>query len=94
MDPYRSKILSSLNGRSALNSTFSLNSQREICLAKTCGKGGYSSSTKQSKPRAKKFLNSGGEVVDQALLTPVQIVDIYFELYAKRWGMSPETNVK
>ena len=89
MDPYRSKILSSLNGRSALNSTFSLNSQREICLAKTCGKGGYSSSTKQSKPRAKKFLNSGGEVVDQALLTPVQIVDIYFELYAKRWGHEP-----
>lgn len=49
---------------------------------------------KQSKPRAKKFLNSGGEVVDQALLTPVQIVDIYFELYAKRWGMNPETSVK
>lgn len=46
--PYRSKILSAINGRSTLNSTFSLNSQREICLAKTCGKGGYSSSTKKS----------------------------------------------
>lgn len=36
--PYRSKILSSLNGRSTLNSTFSLNSQREICLAKPAAK--------------------------------------------------------
>lgn len=88
--PFRSKILSAINNRSTLNSTFSLNSQREICLAKTCGKGGYSSSTKNSRNRElKKFLNSGGEVVDQTLLTPIQLVDIYFELHAKRWGEEP-----
>ncbi|HEJ9094858.1 TPA: GNAT family N-acetyltransferase [Serratia odorifera] len=88
--PYRSKILSRINGRCTLNATFSLNSHREICLAKTCGKGGYSASTKNSRNRElKKFLSSGGEVVDQALLTPTQIVDIYFELYAKRWGERP-----
>lgn len=88
--PYRTKILSVINGRSTLNSTFSLNSQREICLAKTCGKGGYSSSTKNSRNRElKKFLNSGGEVVDQALLTPIELVDVYFKLYAMRWGEEP-----
>ncbi|MEM5442345.1 GNAT family N-acetyltransferase [Serratia marcescens] len=89
--PYRSKILSSINGCSVINSTFSLNSQREICLAKTCGKGGYSSSTKNSRNRElKKFLNSGGDVVDQALLTPIQLADIYLELFEKRWGVKPD----
>ena len=32
-----------------------------------------------------KTVNSGGEVVDQALLTPVQIVDISFAV-AKHWA--------
>ncbi|MBH1932022.1 GNAT family N-acetyltransferase [Serratia rubidaea] len=88
--PYRSKILSSINGRSVLNSTFSLNSHREICLAKSCGKGGFSSSTKNSRNRElKKFLKSGGEAVEQSQLTPAQLVDIYFDLHGKRWGKDP-----
>ncbi len=89
--PFRSKILSSVNRSSVLNATFSLNSHREICLAKTCGKGGYSSSTKSSRNRElKKFLESGGSIVDQALLTSTQLVDIYLELFGKRREKKPD----
>lgn len=44
----------------------------------------------QQKPRIKKFLNSGGDVVDQALLTPNQLADIYLELFERRWGVKPD----
>ncbi|WP_261135938.1 antimicrobial resistance protein Mig-14 [Serratia quinivorans] len=88
--PFKTKMLSSLNDKNTRNATFKLNSQRAICLAKGCGKGGFSSSTKSSRRRElNRFLNAGGEIVDQANFSPEQLATIYFELYEKRWGETP-----
>ncbi|TQI79581.1 Mig-14 protein [Serratia fonticola] len=89
--PFKTKILSSLNENNVFNATFKLNSGRSICLAKGCGKGGFSSSTKNSRNRElKKFLNAGGEVFDQASFTPEELTTIYFDLFEKRRGKRPK----
>ncbi|MDW5499275.1 GNAT family N-acetyltransferase [Serratia proteamaculans] len=88
--PFKTKKLSSLNGNNTRNATFKLNSHRAICLAKGCGQGGFSSSTKNSRRRElNRFLNAGGEIVEQTQFTPEQLAAIYFELYEKRWGNRP-----
>lgn len=88
--PFKTKILSSLNSDNAINSTFKSNSHRAICLAKSCGEGGFSSSTKNSRRRElKRFLNAGGEFVEQSAFSPEQLTTIYIELYEKRWGHKP-----
>lgn len=86
--PVKTKILSNINANSVLNSTFKANG-RGICIAKGCGKDGFSSSTKNSRNRElKRFINAGGEVIDQSEYSPEELVSIYFGLYEKRWGKS------
>lgn len=88
--PFRTKILSSLNCDKTRNATLRFNSQRAICLAKGCGEDGYSSSTKNSRRRElKRFLNAGGQFLDQSHFSSEELTTIYCELYEKRWGHTP-----
>ncbi|PIJ49234.1 Mig-14 family protein [Erwinia sp. OLTSP20] len=85
--PVKTKIISNINANSIFNLTFKKNSNRGICIAKGCGKEGFSSSTKNSRNRElKRFIKAGGKVVDQSEYSPDELVSIYFELYEKRWG--------
>ncbi|KAF1368543.1 Mig-14 family protein [Yokenella regensburgei] len=85
--PVKTKILSSINSNSVINSSFKNNSNRGICIAKGCGKDGFSSATKNSRNRElKRFIKAGGRVVAQSEYSPEELVNIYFELYEKRWG--------
>lgn len=88
--PFKTKILSSLNRRNVLNSSFKLNFHRAVCLAKGCGKDGFSSSTKNSRKRElNKFIKAGGEIFDQSHFPPQELITIYFDLFEKRWGHRP-----
>ncbi|MEN4910762.1 GNAT family N-acetyltransferase [Erwinia amylovora] len=88
--PFKTKILSCINCGNTRNATLNYNSQRSICLAKGCGEGGYSSSTKSSRRRElKRFLNAGGEFVEQSHFSPEQLTLIYCDLFEKRWGRKP-----
>ncbi|CCG88105.1 hypothetical protein [Erwinia piriflorinigrans] len=88
--PVRSKILSSLNCDKIRNATLRFNSQRAICLAKGCGEDGYSASTKSSRRRElKRFLNAGGQYLDQSRFSPEELTNIHCGLYEKRWGHMP-----
>ncbi|AUX72504.1 GNAT family N-acetyltransferase [Erwinia pyrifoliae] len=88
--PFKTKILSCINGDKTRNVTYKFNSQRSICLAKGCGESGFSSSTKNSRRRElKRFLNAGGEFRDQSQFSPEELTAIYCDLYEKRWGSKP-----
>jgi len=88
--PCKTKMLSAINNNNIINATFKLNSQRTICLAKSCGEGGFSSTTKSSRRRElKRFINAGGEFIDQSAFSPEQLTAIFIELFEKRWGYPP-----
>ncbi|MBQ0955072.1 GNAT family N-acetyltransferase [Serratia symbiotica] len=89
--PFRTKLISSLNRANIFNSTFKLNSDRAVCIAKGCGNNGFSSKTKNSRNRElNKFLAAGGEIVEQSIFSPDELTTIYFDLFESRWGHRPD----
>lgn len=88
--PIKTKSISSFNRSNLLNSTFKLNSNRAICIAKGCGSEGLSSKTKSRRNRElTKFFEAGGEVVEQSVFTPDELTAIYFDLFEARRGQRP-----
>ncbi|PQQ22487.1 GNAT family N-acetyltransferase [Photorhabdus hindustanensis] len=94
--PFKGKIISEINASSIMNVTYKLNARRQICLAKNPEM--MSSSTKNSRKReVRRFLEQGGEIIDQREYSASELVDIYFELFKMRRGVYPgqrEENIK
>lgn len=87
--PFKCKELSDINNN-VVNASFKFNSHRRICLAKGCGPQGYSAKTKSRRnSELNKFLQAGGEVVDQSHYRAEELIEIYFELFESRWGHPP-----
>ncbi|KAB8307080.1 GNAT family N-acetyltransferase [Rouxiella chamberiensis] len=81
--PFKSKIISSKHSSNIINSTFSINAKRRICVAKDIGK--LSVKTRQSRKREyKKFIESGGKVHRVEDFTTSELVEIYSTLFFKR----------
>lgn len=88
--PFKTKLISSFNRKNIFNSTFKMNSDRAICIAKGCGPDGLSSKTKSSRKREfAKFLSAGGQIFDQSMFSPDELTTIYFDLFQARWGQRP-----
>lgn len=93
--PFKTKLLSPINQHNVLNSSFRLNSGRGICIAKSCEKDGFSSKTKSRRnSELNKFLNAGGEIIEQSKISPENLTDIFCDLYEARWGHRPTNRVQ
>jgi len=84
--PFHSKILSSLHKGSVKNATYTLNSGRTICIAKSPSE--LTKKTKQTRQRElKKFLTSGGKIKPISGFTASDAMDIYDKLFYIRRGV-------
>lgn len=82
--PFKTKYLSSINSN-IINATYSLNSDRQIQLAKSCGKDGFSSKTKSRRNKElRDFIAAGGEIKDQSDFSDNELITIFSRLFSMR----------
>lgn len=82
--PLRAKILSPAQPRIIVNSTQLINAKRSISLFKGIDK--FSKKTQATLNRKiKRFINSGGEIIDNEQLSSLELTKLYIDLfYARR----------
>ncbi|WP_340618903.1 GNAT family N-acetyltransferase [Xenorhabdus entomophaga] len=80
--PVKSKFISPLNSDNIINSTFKLNANRKLCLAKPQ----TSKSNKKYKQRLNNFIKAGGEIIDVTQFSASELAKFYAQLVEKRWG--------
>ena len=81
--PFKAKLLSPIQPGKVLNSSFNLNAKREIAIFKGIEK--FSKKTQDTMRRKiKKFIDAGGEVVDNENLTAEDLTKIYAVLFYMR----------
>ncbi|MFU2317182.1 GNAT family N-acetyltransferase [Rahnella sp. PCH160] len=81
--PFKSKIISSIHRASIINTTYTVNSQRHICIAKDVDK--LSIKTRQTRKKEfRTFLAQGGEVHRVEDFSATELVEIYSALFFKR----------
>jgi hypothetical protein len=85
--PFKTKYLSPINRKKIINASYSLNSHREICLAKGCAEHGLSAKSKTSRNHElRTFLSAGGSIIDQSAYSPYELTLIFSKLFKIRWG--------
>lgn len=78
--PSKSKFLSEKNKTQVINAFNKINAHREICLVKELSKKTISTRNRELN----KFIKKGGYFENVSKYTPMELVDIYDELYFKR----------
>ncbi|PHM23390.1 GNAT family N-acetyltransferase [Xenorhabdus ehlersii] len=84
--PVKSKKLSVIHKNNFINASFnSLLSKRKICLIKDS----FSYKTRRNRSNEiNKFKRAGGEILPSSEFSAEGLVDIYIDLYQKRWNYS------
>lgn len=81
--PFKAKLLSPIQPGKILNSTYTLNANRQVSVFK--GTERFSKRTQDTMNRKiKKFLTSGGKIVENENFTDEVLASIYAELFYKR----------
>ncbi len=87
--PFRSKCLHPLN-KGFLNSAFNKLSKRQICYAKS-PIDEFSKKTVTTREREiRRLQNDGGDFQEFSKFTPIQLQEIYWDLYKARRGEFPK----
>ncbi|KLU14251.1 MULTISPECIES: GNAT family N-acetyltransferase [Xenorhabdus] len=84
--PIKSKRLSPIHKNNFINTSYrSLFSKRQICLIKDS----FSYKTRRNRSNEiNKFKRAGGEIRSSSEFSAEELVDIYIDLYQKRWNYS------